>query len=262
VRRHVKCVSVCLWLMGAFSLQAATGLISSVYDFYGPVRANVEVTDEADPSQRLAGGVDSEGIFRFPDIPPGEYSIKVSARGVHDVTLHAVSIVQGVLKDVGPIHINASCEDSPKTFCFRISGPMLMTGRELELFGPCAFVDLSDPEPSCMVALGLRGPVLRQDDPQEVRFGFQTGGDGVYLIPLGVAFSLNPSTTTDKHGCVNATYALGGIRIDSLPPESRACVRTRWGRYAELIFREVIKPGQEKVTVEYFFLGSSDRPTP
>ena len=92
MNRKVRCGLVCCWLTAVVSLQAATGLTGSVFNFYGGVDAAVDVTDEANASEHFVGGVDSEGIFRFPDIPPGEYTIRITAIGFHDMTLHAVSV--------------------------------------------------------------------------------------------------------------------------------------------------------------------------
>jgi hypothetical protein len=258
VGRQVRYGLVCCWLLGAFSLQAATGLIGSVSTVWGEDSGTVvEVTNEADASKQFTGGVDFEGIFRFPNIPPGKYSIKITAIGVRGATLHGITLLPGVLKDVGNIHLIAPCEESPNMIC-AVGGHFPVKREEsgnLEMIDLCG-VDLYEQTPECIVTLGMRSAIVPEDGRGH-GFWFHSADDGVYLVPLqGVAFSLNPPTVTDKHGCVNAAYAPGRIRIDNLPPGSRACVSTRWGRYAELIFTETIKPGQGKATVKYVLLGS------
>jgi hypothetical protein len=244
VKGYVKFGLVFWWLMGAFSMRAATGLIGSVVYVCSHAQTQVEVIDESDTAKRFSGGVDFEGIFRFPDLPPAQYSITITDRGFRDLTLHGLIIAPGVLKDIGPLRMM-----SPDV-CVNGGPTLRIADGKLEMLDLCA-VDFKDETPWCDVTLGVRGPVLPLDDLPE-GFAFQTAEDGVYLIPgRGVSFSLNPSTVTDKHGCVNAVYVPGRIRIDSLPPGSRACVRTRWGRYAELRFKEEIAPGQKTATVEF-----------
>jgi hypothetical protein len=265
VKGYVKYGLVCFCLMGSVSLRAATGLIGSVSSLLdGSPEAIVELTNETDTSQRFAVGIDSEGIFRFPNIPPGKYSVKVSASGVRAVTLREVTILPGVLKDVGEIHLKAPCEELPNMVC--VGGHFMLKREEsgkIEMIELCT-VDFRDQPPECIVDLGVRGPVLSQPDHNDGRFAFHTASDGVYLIPVGVSFSLNPSTKTDRRGCTHATYVDERIRIDSLPPGSRACVLTGFGEYVELVFSETIKPGQGQgqgqVTVEYSLLGNDLRP--
>jgi hypothetical protein len=262
VGRDVTRGLVCCWLMGAFSLQAATGLIGSVTGMWVlPRDTRVEVVGESDTTRRFTGNLDSEGIFRFPEIPSGQYSIKITAGGFRELTLHAVTIEPGVLKDIGPLHLISPCEDTPNTVCAGSIGLLRMTDgfEKLEMIDSCA-VDLHDPAAGCIVALGMREPSLPQDWREEEGFAFHTADGGVYLIPLDVSFSLNPSTVTDRHGCTNAPYLPGNIRIDSLPPGSRVCVLTRRGRYAELRLRDTIAPGQRRATVEYFLFASDQRP--
>jgi len=245
---------VCWWLMGAFSLRAATGLIGSVDSAFYDVRsAEVEVTDEANTSKRFTGRTDDEGIFRFPDLPPGQYSIKVTYGGFRDPAIHSASIQRGTLTDVGGIRLIAECE-AQGGGCVSLGQwmPTSSGGGRIEMIDLCA-VDLHEPEPWCSGAPGASGPIpLRGDLPQD--FQFHVAKDGTWLVPLnGALFSLNPSTVTYKSGCPNATYAPGRIRIDSLPQGSRTCVRTHGGGYAELRFNEQIAPKQKTAAVDFVY---------
>jgi hypothetical protein len=245
VKGYVKYGLVCCWLMGVLPLLAATGLIGSVVYICSNAQTQVEVIDASDTAKRFSAGVDSEGIFRFPDVPPGQYSIRITDRGFRDLTLHGVTIAPGVLKDIGPLRMIST------GVCVGGGPTVRIADGKLDTLDLCA-VDFKDQTPWCTVTLGVRGPILPLDDLPE-GFGFHTAEDGVCLIPgRGVSFSLNPSTVTNKHGCVNAAYAPGRSRIDSLPPGSRACVRTRWGRYAEIRFREEeTAPNQKTATVDF-----------
>jgi Carboxypeptidase regulatory-like domain len=226
-----------------------------------PPDTKVEVIGESAATRRPTGNLDSEGIFRFTDVPPGRYSIRITAPGYRDLTLHGVTVEPGVLKDIGSLHLVSPCEDTPNTVCVGSVGLLRMTdgSGKLEMIDLCA-VDLYAQEPTCTVALGMRSPVIPEGG-RDQGFWFHTAADGAWLTPFeGTEFSLNPSTVTDKHGCVNATYQPGRIRINDLPPGSRACVTTRWGRYFELLFIEKIESGQENAAVKYVPLGATDRP--
>ena len=62
----------------------------------------------------------------------------------------------------------------------------------------CA-VNFRDQSPECIVSIGVRGPMLPQDwRDGDQGFAFHTSENAVYLIPLGVEFSLNPATVTDQ----------------------------------------------------------------
>jgi len=205
--------------MGAFSLRAATGLIGSVYsNVYGVPPAEVEVMDEADPSKRFTGRTDYDGIFRFPDLPPGRYSIGVRAAYFHDPTIHSVRIQAGTLTDVGRIRLMAPCEESPGTACFVLHSPageISEGGGQIEMSDLCA-VHLDERQPWCPGTRVMPGPFSSNDLLPDFRF--QVANDGVWLVPLNdVWFSLNPTTMTYERGCPNATYAPGPIRIDNLP---------------------------------------------
>jgi hypothetical protein len=253
VRWQFRCALVCCWLMGAFSLHAATGLIGYVYTWNGLLGGDVEVTDEANPSNRYAGRTDDDGIFRFPDLPPGQYSIRVTLARYRDSTIHSVRIEPGMLTDVGAIHLLDPCEE-PGRVCAGSSGRMESAegAGKIEMDEGC-FVDLQAQAPPCFIPLPRLDPispeVLTSGD-----FRFHIADDGTWLVPFkGVSFSLNPSTVTYKRGCPNATYAPGAIRIDSPPPGSRVCVHTHRGGYAELRFNEPIAPKQKTATVDFIY---------
>jgi hypothetical protein len=255
VKRRVKYRLVCCWLLGASSLRAQTGLIGSVYSsVYGSLTADVEVTDEADASKRFAARTD-DGIFRFPELPPGQYSIRVRAAiaGFHDPAIHNARIQPGMLTDVGGIRLFAACEDELHPgFCFTLSGGPIEGVRKIEMDEGC-FLDLQEQAPSCFIPLPILGPIS-PDTLSSGDFWFHVADDGVWLVPFkGVSFSLNPSTVTYKRGRPNATYTPGPIRIDSLPPGSRACVRTHRGGYAELRFEKQIAPKQKTATVDFVY---------
>jgi hypothetical protein len=258
VKRHVKYGLVCCWLMGAFSLRAATGLIGFVYDTYlGWLPADVEIADEADTSKRFAGRADGHGVFRFPDLPPGQYSIRATFAGFRDPTIHSARIQPGMLTDVGGIRLIASCEESPGMVCLgSLRGIETSNGAgKIEMLDLCA-VDLREQKPRCPGTPGAPGPIPPDDDFQQ-DFQFHVANDGVWLIPLnGVSFSLNPTTVTYERGCPNATYAPGPIRVDSLPPGSRACVRMRRGGYAELRFEKQIALSQKTATLDFVYWGN------
>ena len=225
-------------MLGVCSLHAATGLIGSAGDGCVSYReAKVEVSDEIDTSKRFSGGVDAEGIFRFPDLPAGQYSVKVNGR---DFKRHALRVVPGALTDVGAV-----------TECIRINDHELLTTDSFRSWNiVCGVPGIYEPRPWCIWDDGRGFDDHRRD------FWFRTAADGVYMIPFeGVSFSLNPSTVTYKRGCPNAAYLQGRIRIDSLPRGSRVCVRTGAGDYGELRITEEIVPNQQEVAMEYSDLG-------
>jgi len=235
---------------------AATGLIGSAGSaFFGTQPADVEVTDEA-AARRFSGRADFEGVFRFPDLPPGQYSIRLTAPNFRDVTLHAVPVKAGELTDVGVLRMLAECEVPGTQYVCVGSGHILLTTAdnlgELNMVDLCA-VDLFNGRLPCVVNLGARGPSPPEDNLQ-ADFWLRTANDGAWLVPLKNAyFSLNPSTVTYEAGCPNATYKPGPIRIDHLPPHSRACVRTHGGGYAELRFTGNIVPGQKDAAIDFIF---------
>jgi hypothetical protein len=243
---------LCCLLMACFSLQAARGLIGSVYTPCDAARdAKVEVIGEADATKQFTGSVDSEGIFRFPDIPPGRYSIRITARGVQDLTIAEVTVANGTLTDVGPLEMTFPPVQGEFVMVCNSPGLLRMM-RKLEMIDLCA-IDFQQNEPACMVHLGTHDAASATDD-SSLDLWLQVTDDGTWLVPLNQgAFSLNPSTVTDKGGCINATYAPGRVRIDSLPSGSRLCVLTRTGGYAELRFIGNVTAKQPKVTLEYMW---------
>jgi hypothetical protein len=232
---------------------AATGVIGSAGSaFFGTQPADVEVTDEA-AARRFSGRADFEGVFRFPDLPPGQYSIRLTAPNFRDVTLHAVPVKAGELTDVGVLRMLAECE-VPGTGLVCIDSPHLLISLggagQLDMVGCARATGIQWP---CLANVSaLRpGPAL---DASDADFWLRTANDGAWLVPLKNAyFSLNPSTVTYEAGCPNATYKPGPIRIDHLPPHSRACVRTHGGGYAELRFTGNIVPGQKDAAIDFIF---------
>jgi hypothetical protein len=240
--------------MGIVPLRAATGLIGSVYSaFYGALPAEIELTDEADASKRFTGKAGVDGIFRFPDLPPGQYSMRVRYMGMRDPSLHSVRIQPGTLTDVGGVRVIASCED-PQQGCVGLARwvDVVSGDGKIEMSDGCA-MDLNEQKPWCPGTSAAPGPFSLDDDFHR-DFQFHVVNEGAWLVPLkDVFFSLNPSTVTYKAGCPNATYSPGAIRIDSLPPGSRACVRTHRGGYAELRFNEQIAARQRTATVDFVY---------
>ena len=245
--------------MEGFSLHAVTGLIGTVGSPSGGLPADVEVTDDADPSKQFTGRADNNGVFRFPDLPPGWYSIRVTAKGLRDPTIHRARTQPGMLTDVGEIRLIAPCEEEfPRGGCVFLHGIDISNmGGKIEMTNDLCAVDLQEEAPWCIVELGARGAISPLDD-LHYAFWFHVAGDGVWLVPLtGVRFSLNPYPVTyKKRGCPNASYTPGPVRIDSLPPGTRACVRTRRGGYAELRFNQPITPKQKTATVDFVYWAS------
>jgi hypothetical protein len=236
-------LAIC-WLVGALSLPAATGLIGSAGGCGAHLESEVEVVDETGNSKRFTGGFDSDNKFRFPDLPPGQYSIRVNGR---DPARHA-RILPGVLTDTGALFV---CVGSPE----RVKTEDTDLGRywKIDLTELCA-VNLTEPG-WCIADIGRSGPIQPFDDGRRV-FWFHTAADGAYLIPFrDVSFSLNPVLTNSDRGCPGAVYLQGRMRIDDLPGGSRACVRSTRGGYFELRFPQKFAPGQN-TTVELLALGN------
>lgn len=227
--------------MGALSLPAATGLIGSAGGCGVHREDEVEVIDDADNSKRFTGGFDSGNRFRFPDLPPGQYSVSVEGH----VLRKAVRVLPGALTDVGAVFVCLGDHPLLKTESYGFW--------KIEMADLCA-VNLSEPG-WCIADLGRSGPIQPFDDGRRV-FWFHSAADGVYLIPFkDVSFSLIPATVQYTQGCPNATYVKDRIRIDNLPSGSRVCVRSIRGGYYGLEFPEKIAPNQQNATLELLALG-------
>ena len=217
--------------MGALSLPAATGLIGSAGGCGVHREDEVEVIDEADNSKRFTGGFDSGNGFRFPDLPPGQYSVSVEGH----VLRKAVRVLPGAVTDLGTV-----------TECIHISDHELLRGGgrhwEIEMTDLCE-VNLRAPG-WCVTDRSNLGPIAPFDDGAVV-FWFHTTTEGAWVIPFkGASLSLVPANANPQRGCPLATYMQERIRIDSLPSGSRACLRSDWGGYYELRLPEKIAPNQ------------------
>jgi len=234
-------LAIC-WLVGALSLPAATGLIGSAGECATQLDIKIEVIDEADGSKRFFGGFDSDNTFRFPDLPPGLYSIKFDGRYLKR---HAIRVLPGAVTDLGTV-----------TECIHISDHELLRGGgrhwEIEMTDLCE-VNLRAPG-WCVTDRSNLGPIAPFDDGAVV-FWFHTTTEGAWVIPFkGASLSLVPANATPQRGCPLATYMQERIRLDSLPSGSRACLRSDWGGYYELRLPEKIAPNQA-VNVELWDLG-------
>jgi hypothetical protein len=170
--------------MGAFSLRAATGLIGSVYSaFYSALPAEVELADESDAAKRFTGRAGADGIFRFPDLSPGRYSIEVRYAGFRDPSFHSALIQAGMLTDVGSIRVIAECE-SQGGGCVGLARWMETVdgSGKIEMSDLCV-VNLHEQEPWCPGTPGAPGSIpLRGDIQQD--FQFHVANDGIWLVPL------------------------------------------------------------------------------
>lgn len=116
----------------------------------------------------------------------------------------------------------------------------------------CA-VDIDEGKVTCTIELDGRGTIPPERDADSDFWIRPPEWGRVYLKPrngAGVALLSRP-TEYGKRGCVSASYSNKEVRIDGLPPGSRLCVRTNLGRYAQIMFLDVVRPQSEIVKATF-----------
>src|SRR5438093_4296443 len=101
--RQLFWIGAALCLLAAFNLwgQANSLLTGTVVDPSGAVVANAEVvcrnTQTGVVNNRTTNG---NGLFRFPDLPIGEYEISVTSAGFDTLTRKGLTLLTGHSVDV------------------------------------------------------------------------------------------------------------------------------------------------------------------
>lgn len=186
---------------------------------------------------------DDRGRFKLDNVQQGAYTVTISVAGF-EKAIEDVRVAPGQQLDVGTVRLRVGSCNTPGVICddFGLSvynDPVHAKG-SIEVPQLCA-VDIDEGKSFCTIDLDGRGKIPPIRDA-ESDFWVKIGGKGeVEIAPRnGVTLALNPSSEWSRAGCAAATYSSEEVRIDGLPSGSRVCILTNRGRYAQVVFPDLI----------------------
>ena len=109
------CALLCLTVSTGRSQETAGALDGRAVDSLGAPLAGVVVTVTSPSLQGGRGTVaNSEGFFRLPALPIGEYSVRVSHVGYREVTVEGVRIRLGATTSLGTVRLQSETVSIPE----------------------------------------------------------------------------------------------------------------------------------------------------
>jgi hypothetical protein len=185
-------------------------------------QASVVLTGMSELALRYEATTNQSGDFRFLDVTPGTYSLKISSPGFKNESVADIRLGSGESRDLKSIVLRIPC-----------------LGRE----AICDDFGLGHPHTQATVDVPVNcgvdaddGKMICETAASDVDFRVRTGNDGeIYLSPAnGARLALDTHYQWTRSDCENASYSATEVRIDQIKLGYRVCVHTSGGRYAEV----------------------------
>jgi hypothetical protein len=190
-----------------------------------------------------------DGQFRITGVIPGRYTVSIRLGGFREKKTDQIEVEGDSDIDIGKSVLTfLPCNTAGGPICddfgLGIYNSPIHAQGNVVLSAECS-LDVDEGASSCP------GDSASNESVYDLRLGVGASGE-IYIIPRNTAqLALNPATTYDLQGCVNAKYSKDRVRIDGLPLGSRICVKSNAERYSQIMSDSIIKPGDGRVRLRF-----------